>query len=69
MSKIVVDQVDYPFRRPVIDVEYTSRKLFEQYGPEAADIVRARIKQVRDGGDTAMVAIMKSILKAVEDLP
>ena len=42
--------------------------MVEQYGPKAPEFVRSQIKQVQDGGDTEMVAIMKRILKAVEKL-
>ena len=68
LNTIVVDKVGYPFRQPDINVEYNSRKLVEQYGPKAPDIVRLRIKQVRDGGDVEIVVVMKSILKDVEKL-
>ncbi len=68
LNTIVVDKIGYPFRQPDLNVEGTARKVVEQYGPKGPDFVRSQIKQVRDGGDTEMVAVMKGILKAVEKL-
>ncbi len=50
----------------VIKIEDAARELIKKYGARAPESVRLQIEEVRDGGDTASLAVFKRILKAVE---